>query len=424
MTYKKGSMIFIAAFVLALGISVNSEASEFEDPAFSEENTSLTTTEETTDTAISTVTEDQNDTAPITASDATAPVLTVKEKNGGRILLNWDETEGVVSYTVYRAKEDSEDFKIIDEEWDDIEYEDNPSLGKIFRYKVEAVYEDGSTLLSNEVTAESYKLTVSTPYATMYKGKSVTPRITFKGAGKVSFESDDPSVAKVSSSGKITGKNYGEAFITASYKNTSIDIEVAVTSITIDVSKWQGNINWNSVKKCNVGAAMLKCTQGTYSKDITFEKNYKGARKAGIKVGVYCFSTAKSVSGAKAEAYYLLKVLGKRSLQYPVVMDFENNSTFSSTSKDVRTKMVLEFKKIIEKAGYDFALYTSSGFLYRYFNVNKFSNVDLWLARYNGGGTYPEYTGPGNIIMWQWGPGKIDGIPGNTDMNYDYNWRH
>ena len=139
------------------------------------------------------------------------------------------------------------------------------------------------------------------------------------------------------------------------------------------------------------------------STDARFEEYNKNATKAGLDVGVYRYCYATSVSEAKKEAKKVLSVLNGRKLDYPVVLDMEDNSLITcGISDSTRSKMVLAFKEIIEDAGYEFAMYANLNWINNYLNMDMLDDVDIWLARWRDYNRGPEYTGKGNLIMWQY----------------------
>lgn len=182
----------------------------------------------------------------------------------------------------------------------------------------------------------------------------------------------------------------------------------------IDVSKWQGAIDWKKVKAAGVQFAMLKCTSGKNIADY-FETNYKNAKAVGMPVGVFCYSYAKSVDGAKREAEAAIKILKGRQLEYPVAFDIEETSQ-KKLGKKTLTEMVKVFCETLEKAGYYVCLYTNLDWTRNYLDMNALSAYDLWLAQINKTVTYKGAYG-----MWQYSwTGKINGIIGDVDLDYAY----
>ena len=191
----------------------------------------------------------------------------------------------------------------------------------------------------------------------------------------------------------------------------------------IDVSEYQGTINWTKVKNDGVSFAMLRIVKGSTGNmktDAQFERNYKNARNAGVNVGVYRYTYAKNTSEARKEAKKVLDVLDGRTLDYPVVLDIEDSSLLKLSTSE-RTAIVLAFQEVVEDAGYDFAVYASLDWVKNKLDMNKLDDVDLWLARWRSVDKGHGYSGKGNLVMWQYmDSGRVSGISGNVDMNISY----
>lgn len=186
----------------------------------------------------------------------------------------------------------------------------------------------------------------------------------------------------------------------------------------IDVSYHQGTIDWSKVKSAGIEFAILRIGYGMYDnqKDKQFENNYKNARANGIPVGVYHYSYATSVEEAKKEANLVVKWLNGRDLEYPVYFDIEDNS-MAGLGKSTLNAMCRAFCEIIENAGYWAGIYSNKNWA-----TNTISGAELgkdytyWIAQYNDKCTY---NGP--YAIWQYSSsGKVNGISGNVDMNYQY----
>ena len=186
----------------------------------------------------------------------------------------------------------------------------------------------------------------------------------------------------------------------------------------IDVSYHQGIIDWGKVKNAGIEFAIIRIGYGMYDnqKDKQFENNYKNARANGIPVGVYHYSYAISVEEAKKEANLVVKWLNGRDLDYPVYFDIEDK-TQQNLGKSTLNAMCRAFCEIIEKAGYWAGIYSNKDWA-----TNKISGAELgkdytyWIAQYNNKCTY---TGP--YAIWQYSSsGRVNGISGNVDMNYQY----
>lgn len=193
------------------------------------------------------------------------------------------------------------------------------------------------------------------------------------------------------------------------------------TEIGIDVSKWQGNIDFEKVK--NAGATFVMMRIGVQTKqngelnlDPYYEQNIKNAKKAGLKVGVYLYSIATSNKEAIEHANWVINKLNDEKLDLPVVFDWENWSSWNTYKmsfyeiNDIANK----FMDTIEEAGYKGMLYSSKYYLENIW-TNKF-NYPVWLAHYTKKTSYK-----GDYMMWQLSnTGRIDGIYGDVDINILY----
>ena len=186
----------------------------------------------------------------------------------------------------------------------------------------------------------------------------------------------------------------------------------------IDVSGYQGNIDWKKVKNDGVKFAIIKLgtiyDEDENSIESTFEKNYNECIKNNIPVGVYVYNYCNSIEALKKGANWVLEVLNKRALNLPVYLDMEDK-TIVSEGKAVLTNQCNEFAKILTNAGYKVGVYANLNWLENYPEPQKFnSNISVWVAQY-----YKECEYEGKYDIWQYSSsGKVDGISGNVDMNY------
>ena len=188
----------------------------------------------------------------------------------------------------------------------------------------------------------------------------------------------------------------------------------------IDVSKYQGDINFNKVKNDGIEFVIIRIGYGMYEsqKDPKFERNYEGFRDVGIPIGVYLYSYAKNVNEAKKEALVTLKWLNNRKLNLPVYYDIEDKSQIN-LGKNVLTNMCEAFCDTIEKSGYSSGIYTNKYFFTTYLDYKKLEEkYTIWVAQYNDTNTYR-----GKYDMWQYtSSGKVAGIKGNVDMDILYRY--
>ena len=186
----------------------------------------------------------------------------------------------------------------------------------------------------------------------------------------------------------------------------------------IDVSRWQGDIDWKSVKADGIEFAIIKAggSDAGFYKDRKFEQNYKGAKDAGIAVGSYYFvgSGCTSTEDGKADARRFVEMLAGKKFEMPVYIDLESTSI---SSKKGATDAVIGFCDVMESAGYYVGIYASdiAGFKDR-LDASRLTRFDKWVARY---GSKPSYIT--EYGMWQSSEtGKVNGINGNVDLDTAY----
>ena len=186
----------------------------------------------------------------------------------------------------------------------------------------------------------------------------------------------------------------------------------------IDVSKWNGNIDWKKVKNSGIDFAILREGYGKENPnqiDKKFEENYTNAKNQGVHLGVYHYVYADSVEDAINEAKFCLKNIKGKQLDYPVVIDIEDKEQLKLSNRQ-RTDIVKAFCNEIEKAGYYAMFYCNLNWLKSYlFKDELLQKYDLWLAQWSN--NKPScFCG-----IWQYSScGKVEGISGNVDLNISY----
>ena len=159
----------------------------------------------------------------------------------------------------------------------------------------------------------------------------------------------------------------------------------------IDVSHYQGSINWKAVKEYGIDFAFIKCLQGKSRVDECFHTNMRNAIANDIPVGVYVYSKAKTIDDAVAEAKRVIKECSQYKLTYPVVFDFESKH-FEDMSLAMRGKIIDAFcQTILSDGKYIPMLYSSRYWLMHMIPAEVVKKYDIWLAEYNTG--KPKYTG-------------------------------
>lgn len=190
----------------------------------------------------------------------------------------------------------------------------------------------------------------------------------------------------------------------------------------IDVSTWQGDINWNKVKADGIEFAMLRSSFGKENPDKQtdnkFWQNYRNAKAAGVPIGAYHYSYATTVEDAKKEADFFLSIVKGCQFEYPIAFDIEDPSQMY-LGKDRITDIIMTFCERVQAAGYYVSLYTNLDWISNRIDMSRAKAFDIWLAQWNDKPTYI-----GNFGMWQYtSSGSVNGISGNVDMNiayYDY----
>ena len=189
----------------------------------------------------------------------------------------------------------------------------------------------------------------------------------------------------------------------------------------IDVSAWQGQIDWKTVAAYGMDFAILRITEVGNVTDKYFERNYAECQKYNIPTGVYKYSYAMTITEIQSEARKVVSVLNGRKLQYPVWLDLEYNNQRSLGAENIH-KMAEAFEKIITAAGYKFGIYCNVDW---YMNVicSHLKKYDFWIARYpaNDDGWLQERLRPDFGVGWQYSSkAKIPGINGTVDRSAFY----
>ncbi len=195
-------------------------------------------------------------------------------------------------------------------------------------------------------------------------------------------------------------------------------------TLGIDVSKYQPSINWTSVKNSGVSFVIIRCgyrgsSTGVLIQDPYFTSHIKGAKAAGLKVGVYFFTTALTEAEAIEEASMCAYLCSGYGINYPVFMDCEssNRPGYNSLGAAQRTQIIQAFCNTLKSAGYTPGVYANKTWLTEKMNASSLSGYKIWLAQYNPTG--PTYNG--RYDLWQYtSKGSVSGISGNVDMNQSY----
>ncbi len=215
-----------------------------------------------------------------------------------------------------------------------------------------------------------------------------------------------------SSTQSSSKKQFSEVYNT--YKNDN-------NELGIDVSKWQGNIDFNKVKEAGATFVMMRigvqtARNGEIGVDSYFLENIKKAKEAGLKVGVYLYTKAGNIEEVRKHALWVINTLNKETLDLPVAFDWENFGSWNSfrISFYEVNEMVNTFIEILNEHGYEGMLYSSKNYLEKIWENKK--DYPVWLAHYTSQTNYE-----GKYIMWQMcNTGRIDGINGDVDIDILY----
>ena len=190
------------------------------------------------------------------------------------------------------------------------------------------------------------------------------------------------------------------------------------TSIGIDISKWQGNIDFEKVKKAGCEFVIIKAggsyIDGTLYTDPNFKENIENALKNNLKVGVYFNSDGNSIEMAKKEIEYTLNLIKDYDIELGIAYDWENFTNFNTFNISLHTlnEMANVFLEETKNNNYKPILYSSKYYLENIWN----KNYPIWVAQYADNNTYQ-----GEYIMWQQcSDGKIDGINAYVDIDIMY----
>ncbi len=199
----------------------------------------------------------------------------------------------------------------------------------------------------------------------------------------------------------------------------------------IDVSEWNGTINWNKVKKSDVDFAFVRISDGTWHMDETYDYNMSHANAAGLPVGTYLFSRATTREAAVREAQFAIEKMKGYQVSYPVVYDMEASSIEQLSSHEI-SQLAVTFCEEVKKAGYFPMVYTNVNWYLNKIDWSQLGDYDVWLAQYTDRFSAPSHD-EFRYTIWQSTDGDgggllnptkglIDGIPAenNVDLNFGF----
>ena len=183
----------------------------------------------------------------------------------------------------------------------------------------------------------------------------------------------------------------------------------------IDVSRYQGEIDWPAVAADGVRFAMIKALQGADKVDPRFRENAEGAARAGIPFGVYVYGKANNAEEARREAEAAIDLISDFRLAYPVALDVES-AHFRELTPSALGDIINAFCTRVKEAGETPLVYSNKDWLTNVIPKECSGKWPVWLAQWRK--TPPDYSGP--YAMWQYGKAQVAGIQTKADMDICY----
>ena len=280
--------------------------------------------------------------------------------------------------------------------------------------------------ISNQSVENNTQISISTKEYCKNVGDTFTISVdTNNDVNEITFTSSDSSVAKIISTEKSLAKvkvnKVGNATVTIKQCNKIITTKVKVEKAKcIDVSEWNGDINFSKVKNAGITCVILRAGYGKdpNQEDNKFNEYYRQAKAAGLNVGAYWYSYATSVDAAKAEVRNCMKTIQGKEFDLPVFLDVEEYRQ-AVLPRRTLTDIISTFCDGVKGYGFDVGMYSAKSMLVDSAYPDELSNKYLiWLAIPNT--SYSDLPSYVDIHQYSWN-GKVNGIPEKVDMNYIYN---
>ena len=200
-----------------------------------------------------------------------------------------------------------------------------------------------------------------------------------------------------------------------------------ISYVGVDLSKQNGDVNFNSMKAAGVDYVMIRLggrgySTGQISLDENFKKNIEGAAAAGLDIGVYFYSQAISQEAALQEVNFVIQNLEsyRASVKYPIAFDMEfvanDTARIDSLTKDEKTNIATSFLESVKAAGYVPMLYGDKEWLLKEIDLARLQSYDVWLVQEQ---ELPDY--PYQFTMWQYSTeGVVNGVTGDANLNISF----
>lgn len=218
---------------------------------------------------------------------------------------------------------------------------------------------------------------------------------------------------------KNGNKVTGTQVINGATYNFGSDGVLLTSGFGIDVSKWQGNIDWSQASSA-VSFAIIRCgfrgSSGNIAVDPKFAQNIQGAKANGVRVGVYFYSIAMNEAQAVEEASLAVQQVSQYGgVSLPIYIDMEDSRQLALSQAE-RDAIVMAFCRTVQNSGYSAGVYANKNWLTNYLTPSSYGGISIWVAQYNTQCTYK-----GRYDIWQYSSkGSIPGIGGNVDLNTSY----
>lgn len=280
--------------------------------------------------------------------------------------------------------------------------------------------------ISNQSVENNTQISISTKEYCKNVGDTFTISVdTNNDVNEITFTSSDSSVAKIISTEKRLAKvkvnKVGNATVTIKQCNKIITTKVKIEKAKcIDISEWNGDINFNKVRNTGVTCVILRAGYGKdpNQEDNKFNEYYRQAKTAGLNVGAYWYSYATTVDAAKAEVKNCMNTIGGKQFDLPVFLDVEEYRQAVLPCRTL-TDIISTFCDGMNSNGFNSGLYSAKSMLVDSAYPDELSSKYLiWIAMPNASYAYlPSY-----VDIWQYSwTGSVDGIRGDVDLNYIYN---
>lgn len=280
--------------------------------------------------------------------------------------------------------------------------------------------------ISNQSVENNTQISISTKEYCKNVGDTFTISVdTNNDVNEITYSSSDSSVAKIVAtdkhSVKIKANKVGNSTVTVKQCRETVTAKIKVEKARcVDLSEWNGDIDFNKVKKSGVTCVILRAGYGKddNQEDNKFNEYYRQAKNAGLNVGAYWYSYATTIDAAKAEVRNCMKTIRGKEFDLPVFLDVEEYRQ-AVLPRRTLTDIISTFCDGIKGYGFDVGMYSAKSMLVDSAYPDELASKYLiWMAAPNN--SYNELPAFVDIHQYSWN-GKVDGIRGDVDLNYIYN---